>query len=232
MKTKTLLTSAVLLTSLFGSASAFAVTYDGGTKAKVGADVEFIEGTDPEKPVDPEEPDVEPDLPINPDAGKFGILYASDFNFGQHKKVGSGLTVNVLADKDKTGKKLLPSIQTVDVRGTDRKGWSLSAKVDGPFKDSVNNELKGAEIVFSKLAYKKTVGAPTVKTGELTLNSAGQEIATAGVDTGAGVWALGFGQLDAAKDTANGVTLKVPGNTVVNAATYATTITYELTAAK
>lgn len=231
MKTTTFLTSAVVLVSFLGSTSAFAVEYE-DAKAITDAQVEFEKSTGPIDPVDPENPEgITPELPTNPNVGDFGILYASDFNFGKHENVGSDVSANVLAVEDTKGNKILPNIQTVDLRGSDRKGWVLTAKVNGAFTDKDKNELKGAELVFSKLAYKGTApDAPTAKSGEITLSSTAQELASANNENGAGVWALAFGSLDSNREMADGATLNVPKNTVVNATTYSTTITYELVA--
>lgn len=239
MKKSNLLMSAVILTSLVGGGtSVFAVEYD-DEKAITDAEVVFEKTDGPIDPIDPENPDgVLPGLPTNPDVGDFGILYASDLDFGTQEYKGNKLTVNAKAieddesgDPSNVGRMYVPHIQTADLRGSDRTGWTLTAKLDAPFQDKDKTELKGAELKLSGLAYSKpTDTTPSATTGDVVLSTTAADLATATKDTGAGVHALNFGKLDADKEFTDGVTLTVPNGTVLNEGAYNTTVTYELVA--
>ncbi len=132
-----------------------------------------------------------------------------------------------LADEMKDGSKIVPIVATKDARGTDRQGWSLTAKLDNDFTDSNGNILKGAELKLSNLAYANASGAPIASAGEITLSSSEQEVGRADATNGVGNWSIGMGTLQA-DGTTNGVTLSVPSTTVKNSDTYSTTVTWNL----
>lgn len=235
MKFKNLVMSSIVLGSLMGATTtALAAEYDpeNPDKAQTSATINFIADEEPEQPVDPEDPDnpIDPVDPINPNGGELMITYASKFDFGSQTK--SGTTWNALADNLKDGTKVVPFVGTKDSRGTDRKGWVLTAKQDGAFKDSQGNELTGAELTLSNLSYTDKEGAPTAKAGTVTLSTTPEEIASAGSNQGIGSWSVALGSLqgEAGSETTNGVTLSVPGTTAKNTDTYSTTVTWELTA--
>ena len=185
MKMKNILTcGALLATTLSSGGSVFAADYTDATTAKTDAIIQFDKDNDPINPVDPVDPDkpVDPVDPINPNGGELMITYASKLDFGTHKK--TELTFNAMADEMKDGTKITPFVSVKDSRGTDRKGWSLTAKQDGAFKDSNGNELTGAELKYSNLfSGNGQVGSPAVTGGEIVLNDTDQEIASSDATT-------------------------------------------------
>ncbi|HGW2901599.1 TPA: WxL domain-containing protein, partial [Enterococcus faecalis] len=175
------------------------------------------------------------------------ISYASNLNFGAHKSK-TATSFNALADKvyadaeHTTTKEVTPFVATKDSRGTDRKGWSLQAKLDDAFKDGSGAVLEGAELSLSQLRYANVEGAPTVSAAEkLVVDQEGVEVSNAGKEQGIGAWSLALGQLDGdvkqgeedneeTFKTTSGVTLSVPSTTSKNTSTYSTTVTWELIA--
>lgn len=233
MKAKNLLLSAVVLASMVGGQVITFAAYDGATKATSDATIEFEKNTDPIPPTDPDNPlvPIEPENPgTNPGVGNFGIVYASNLNFG--KQSNAGTSWNALADKDKNGKVFTPMVSVADLRGSERVSWSLTVKQDGEFKNSKSDILKGAELTYSNLYYTDAVGAPKVTPGNVVLSTTAQEIASAGKDNGIGQWPLALGHLQGEEDskTTNGVTLTVPSTTIKEEGSYKTTVTYELLA--
>ncbi|MFP7307083.1 WxL domain-containing protein [Enterococcus faecalis] len=233
MKQANLFLSANLLAvAMMGAGEVSAQEYDGATNAKVDSTITFLVDDTPDTPVDPSDPDTpinpdDPNNPPNPNGGELMITYASNLNFGSQDK--SEKSWNALADSVNGGTKIVPFIGTKDSRGSDRKGWVLTAKQDGAFKDSEGNELLGAELSLSNLVYAAREGAPQASTSKLTLSASAQEIARANGEQGIGSWSLGLGQLDNNGQT-NGVTLSVPGTTAKNTTSYTTSVTWELTA--
>lgn len=235
MKAKNLLMSAVLLTTMMGGAvTSFAAEYEDATHAKTDATITFTKDEGPTKPVDPIDPEIEVDPidPINPNGAELMISYASNLNFGEQSKEGSSW--NALADKVKEGeetKEIVPFVSTKDSRGAERNGWTLTAKQDADFKDGTT-VLKGAELHLSNLFYAEKTGAPTATAGEVVLGLEAKDISNATADSGVGRWSVGLGELEGevGSQTTSGVTLTVPETTAKNAATYSTTVTWELTA--
>lgn len=230
MSKKKLLVSATLLTTaLLGVSKVSAQEYEDATTARVDSAITFEKDEGPVNPVDPEDPDnpIDPDNP-NDIGGELMISYASNLSFGDQEK--SGTSWNALADVVNNGEKTVtPFVGTKDSRGSDRNGWVLTVKQDDAFKDSENNELAGAELVFSNLFYAEQAGAPEAASGEVTVNTSPQEIAKASSAQGVGSWSVGLGKLNEDGKT-NGVTLRVPSTTAKNTGTYTTTVTWELTA--
>ncbi|EME7220779.1 WxL domain-containing protein [Enterococcus faecium] len=226
-----LMCGALLATTLSSGGSVFAADYTDATTAKTDAIIQFEKDEDPTNPVDPGDPTkpLDPNDPTNPNGGELMIVYASKLDFGTHKKTETSF--NAKADEMKDGTKVTPFISVKDSRGTDRKGWSLTAKQDGAFKDSNGNELTGAELKLSNLfsGGNGQVGAPSVTGGEIVLNDTDQEIALADATSGIGVNSIGLGHLQA-DETTDGVQLNVPNSTVKNTDQYKTTVTYTLTA--
>lgn len=241
MKIKTLLLSATLLAATVGgSATSYAATYPDATHGKSDAAVEFKADTDPGGPVNPTDPTdpVDPVDPTNPNGGELMITYASNLDFGIQGKLGT----EFFAKADKINKddgsggvveeNITPFISIKDARGTDRKGWTLTAKLDDVFKDTKGNELTGAELILSNLfSGSGQNGAPVTTTGDITLSTTDAPIATADATQGVGNWAVGLGTLQGTKlDTTNGVKLSIPGTSIKNNGVYKTTVTYTLTA--
>ena len=261
MKKKQLFASAAVLAMLSAGGASTATTvlaaeYDDATHASTEAKVTFLEDDDTGTIVDPDNPDgggdgdgdgggVDPVDPTNPNGAELMISYASNLNFGVQSKQATSW--NALADKvyeDKeaeTTRDVTPFVATKDSRGTDRKGWTLTAKQDGDFKDGKGAVLKGAEISLSGLRYAEVSGAPKAVSAEtITLGTDAQPISTAGTDEGIGSWSLALGNLqdgvqqgedgEEAVKTTDGVTLSVPSTSAKNTGTYSTTVTWELSA--
>lgn len=236
---KNLLLSATLLVlvPVFESnLEVFATQYEDATHAKSNAQITFVKDTEPSLPTDPEKPEkpVEPVDPTNPNGAELMITYASKLNFGKQSK--NKTASHALADRVKedggTTREIVPFIATKDSRGSERKGWSLTAKQDGDFKDSKGNILEGAELTFKNLGYANTTGAPTAISGNITINNQAKEISFADVSSGVGNWSVSLGKLTGEDNskTTDGVILTVPSTTAKNTDTYTTTLTYELVA--
>ncbi|HBI1784205.1 TPA: WxL domain-containing protein [Enterococcus faecalis] len=263
MKKKQLFAGAAVLAMLSagGTSTVFADDADkewNGTEksATTQATVTFLEDDETGTIVDPDNPDggdedgnggVDPVDPTNPNGAELMISYASNLNFGAHKSK-TATSFNALADKvyadaeHTTTKEVTPFVATKDSRGTDRKGWSLQAKLDDAFKDGSGAVLEGAELSLSQLRYANVEGAPTVSAAEkLVVDQEGVEVSNAGKEQGIGAWSLALGQLDGEVKqgeedneetfkTTSGVTLSVPSTTSKNTSTYSTTVTWELVA--
>lgn len=226
-----LLCSTVLAPVLLSATIVNATEYPDSSTAKTDAIIQFEKDDQPMPPVDPEDPTkpIDPLEPENPHGAELMITYASKLNFGTHKN--SETSFSALGDEMRDGSYITPIVSIKDSRGTERAGWTLTAKIDGDFKDSKDNILKGAELIFSNLySGSGQAASPNVITSTLTLSTQETVIAGAGVTNGSGQHSIGLGKLDAVTNTTNGVTLRVPNGTAINADQYKTTITYNLTA--
>lgn len=235
MKIKNLLICGALLApTMFGATVANAdQTYPDADKATTDAIIQFEKDDQPADPVDPDDPGetVDPVDPSNQTGGDLMITYASNLDFGIHKNTETSFSA--LGDEMKDGTFKAPFISVKDSRGSDRQGWSLTAKIDGEFKDSQDNVLQGAEVTYSNMYSGKGENtAPNVVTNEVALTDQETTIAGAGATNGSGQHSIGLGTLseNSAAGTTNGVTLTVPKGTTINADQYKTTITYNLTA--
>lgn len=232
-----LLCSTLLTTLLSGGMAAFATDYPSATSAENKGEVVFEKDTDPTNPVDPTDPTnpIDPTDPTNPNPGELSLVYVSKFNFGTQKADGKKTTAYAKADTVNDGegvKAIVPFVATKDVRGTERKGWSLTVKQNDGFKDSKGNELTGAEITLSGTKYVESAGAPTVSSDKLVISNQAKELISADAKAGVGNWSAAFGELTEVNDeqVTKGITLTVPSNTAKNADAYSTTLTWELTA--
>jgi hypothetical protein len=237
MKLSHVLLSAATLALVGGATNAVVnadTAYPDATHANVTGSISFGEDNDPTLPTDPEDPDkpINPVDPTNPNGAELMITYASNLKFGEQSK--NATEFHALADKiieNGTEKELVPIVSVKDSRGTDRKGWVLTAKLDKEFVDSKGNPLKGADLSFSNMKFADREDAPTA--GEnVTLSNEAQEIASTDANHGIGVWSMALGQLsgEAGSQTTDGVTLTVPTTSSKNTDGYSTTVTYELTA--
>lgn len=231
MEIKKLLACGALLTvALSSGTQVFAQDYPDSTHAKTEGVVTFLEDNSPIEPTDPTDPEkpLEPTDPTNPNGAELMIVYASNFKFGDQEKTTTSW--QAMADEMKDGSKVTPFVVTKDSRGTDRKGWSLTAELSKDFTDTKGNTLAGAELELSNMFYTdKVTGAPAVTGGAVVLNNQAQEVAKADATQGIGSWSLGLGELQS-DDTTNGVKLSVPLNSAKNTDTYTAEVTWELTA--
>ncbi|MDN6437823.1 MAG: WxL domain-containing protein [Lactococcus sp.] len=255
MELKTLLKRTTILASVVTTGAILTnatvshadTTYSDATHAKTQSDLTFIKSDTPTPPKPPgPQPNPAPNPTPNPNRGELVLSYASDLNFGTHLK--SDTTFFAKADVDSDGIKFLPFIAVEDNRGSERKGWKLTAKQDSPFKSSKDNkkELAGATISLSNLFFDDKAGAPKAVSGDVILSSDAKDLATAGTTTGIGSWSLGLGKLEegvvdytvdkSGKSTpvkgqvTKGVKLSIPSTSVKDSDRYTTTITYELIA--
>ena len=266
MKIKTLLKSTLVLTSIVTTgailssasiANADGTSYKDALNAKTTSDLTFIKSDAPTPPTPPgpkpepepepgEDPKPDPNPQPNPQGGELMLSYASNLNFGTQLKSDTDFFAK--ADKGSNGTEFLPFIGVEDNRGSERKGWKLTAKQDTPFNSTKDNkkQLDGATITFSNLFYDDKAGAPKAASGDVVLTSEANDLATADTTTGIGRWSLGLGKLEegivsytADKDgkmtpvkglVTKGVKLSIPNTSVKESDTYTTTITYELIA--
>ncbi|EKB7620696.1 WxL domain-containing protein, partial [Enterococcus faecalis] len=206
--------------------------------------ITFLEDNETGTIVDPDNPGegVDPVDPSNPHGAELMISYASNLNFGQQAKTSSSfhaLADQVWDDKEagKT-KEVTPFVATKDSRGTSRKGWILTVAQDDAFRDKDSEELKGAEISLSKLAYPVLEGAPQLSSDKIVLTKEAKEVAKAETNQGSGSWTLALGNLEETEQgnekeqevnkITRGVTLSVPTTTSKNTGNYMTTVTWEL----
>ena len=259
MELKKLLKSTLVLTSIVTTGAILSnatvanadSSYEDALHAKTTSDLTFMKSDNPTPPTPPGPEPVPGDDPLpnptpNPKGGELMLSYAPNLNFG--KQLKSDTIFFAKADKGSNGTEFLPFISVSDYRGSERKGWKLTAKQETPFnstKDS-KKQLDGATITFSNLFYNDEAGAPKAASGDVVLTSEAKDLATADTKTGIGRWSLGLGKLeegivDYATDkdgkmtpikgqVTKGVKLAIPNTSVKESDTYTTTITYELIA--
>lgn len=217
--------------------------------------IEFVpdeNGTDPIDPNDPSDPgEHNPIDPTDPNGepepgtdGPLSIDYASSVNFGQNKITNKDMTyyaepqffANEEGNIDENSAR--PNyVQVSDKRGNNA-GWSLSVKQEGNFSnpDTLNKELKGAELTFSNseaVSNMEDVKAP--KVNDITLVP-GQSvlIMSAEKNAGVGTWADRFGEVEDMEiegekvQKNNGISLFVPGKVAKDAVVYKTKLTWSL----
>lgn len=243
MKIKLSLVSSVLALTLLAP-SVLAAGGNGNTadgkKATNTMDIEFMENTDPTKPVDPEKPDEKVD-PKDPDEetgnkGPLSIDLVSNYRFGQVKITGNDNTFNALPTQ------IAPAgttefedranyVQVTDNRGTGA-GWKLSVEQPKPLTHTSNSEITGTKLSLlngvSNSVYKDTTNTPTTATSVvIEPGAASIPVVTAGADQGIGTWTHAFGQ-DAIQG-AESVQLFIPGNQKIAKGSYVTTLHWTLT---
>lgn len=197
--------------------------------------------TEPEKPVDPENPGggeggtTDPQFPGTP--GPLSLDYAPTLDFGTHDISGKNEVYNAKALTYEIGgnSKIVDQfVQVTDKRAGDHKGWKVSVKQLGQFKDEKGNTLKGAKISFKngKVDASEDVnvdGNKSVSTVDFEIDPEGSysSVMTADTGNGFGTWITKWGEV---KDdnTISNITLSVPGASVKNATTYNTTLTWSL----
>lgn len=185
---------------------------------------------DPAKPIVPSDP-VDPTGPAPGTGGIHSIDYASSFQFGKKAITTTDQTyyaqdlIYQTADGTKTSGPNF--VQVSDLSGT-ASGWVLSVKQDKQFHTASNQELKNAELAFSKGEVVSNVDqayAPQAET-EVVFQTIGEEknVVTANENQGIGTWIYRFGQ--AQGDQA--IRLNVPGGSVKYAKEYRTSLTWAI----
>lgn len=175
------------------------------TSGESTAQVEFIAGTGPTYPVNPENPgeSIETETPVT---GSLVLVSVSNFNFGSSLQIsGNTAKYNITTFQ--------PNIQVADLRGT-RVGWSVTASLSG-FTSGSAPTLQGASIHISNVRPNSTVSteyAP-VQTAdiELTSDNAAVKVITASEGNGSGHWVMRW--YPPADQTNAYIQLEIPGGT-------------------
>lgn len=204
--------------------------------------IRFIQGDDPNTPLNPTDPDkpneTDPDDPNNNGTGNVGPLtidYVSNINFGK-AKVNNGIMD--LKALNKT-----PYVQIKDSREK-ASGWTLVAAMTKPFTHVDNDStLKGAVMNWNNGEVKapswNNSGKPEGDDFSLTADGTASTVmsAKAGKNQGSGIWLDVFADKDAAEAKGqpeeqlgnnSKVTLKVPSSEIQNGL-YNAELTWTLT---
>lgn len=201
----------------------------------------------------PDAPDVEIDPEVDGTTGPLSIMKAATMNFGTQVISNQDQTYNMvaemarLANPEADGPTHVPYVsfaQVQDLRGTNA-GWDLQVSLSDFESGTQNNVLTGAEIelVGSRIQYEgiNQENAPTAHQAGLKLipNGGTRSVMTAEKEKGAGASSVVWGNqadlnaqvADPEKDVVenNAIQLFVPGSTAKDAATYTSTLTWELT---
>ncbi|OTO90200.1 WxL domain-containing protein [Enterococcus sp. DIV0385] len=210
------------------------VTFESATTLIVGdvGTVSPVDPLDPEVEVNPEDP---PKLPEN--QGALSIDFASRFSFGQQGI--STQTKNYYAQPQRllnpdgtiNAEEERPNyVQISDRRDeSDRHGWTLSVTQNGQFINPQKHELKGSRLQLTnqQLASVQNIGEPELSQpdGIKLIPGEKTELMTAKDGQGIGTWIYRFGDAASADKS---VVLEVPPSAAPQAATYQTTLTWEL----
>ena len=212
-------------------------------------ELEVIPPLDPE---DEESPDVDIDPEVPGTTGPLSIMKAATMNFGSQVISNQDQVYNMVAEMqqlsgtegDENKVPYVSFAQVQDLRGSNE-GWDLQVRLSDFESGTQNNILTGAEISFvdASLRYEgmNQENAPEVHEAGLTLmpNGAARSVMTAAQSKGAGASSVVWGNqadlnaqfTDEAIEVVenNAIQLSVPGTTAKDAATYTSTLTWELT---
>lgn len=256
MKFIRLATIAALSTTILAGGTT-AVFADEVRDVTTEGQVQFTPATDEDgdlvviPPVGPDEggPDVEIEPEVEGTTGPLSIVKAATMNFGSQVISNQDQVYNMVAEMQplrETGE-LVPYIsfaQVQDLRGTNA-GWDLQVRMSDFESTSQNNILTGAEISFvdSTIRYEGSnqENAPSNHEAGLTLlpNGEARSVMTAEAGQGAGASSVRWGnqadlnaqfedeEIDVVENSA--IQLSIPGSTAKDAATYTSTLTWELT---
>ncbi|MGX4687030.1 WxL domain-containing protein [Vagococcus sp. JNUCC 83] len=245
MKSKKLITTAALLVvasqaSVVSLAASNGNTSD-GKLATNQVDIEFLDNTDPTKPVDPEHPD-KPVTPENPDEethnkGPLSIDLVSNYNFGQIKISGNENTYYAkptTVTQEGTTEKVQRAnyVQVTDNRGSGS-GWKVMVSQPTALKHKTINTntiekttislLNGVSNSVNKTATNTPTPAAEVK---ITPGAAAVRVVTAEKNQGIGTWTHAFGK--DATEGAKSVSLDIAGDQKISKGAYSTTLNWEL----
>lgn len=205
-------------------------------------------------PVGPEEggPDVEIEPEVPGTTGPLSILKATTMNFGSQVISNQDQNYYMVAEmqqlRDTEGdENKVPYVsfaQVQDLRGTNA-GWDLQVRLSDFESDTQNNILTGAQVTFvdSSIKYEgiNQENAPTAHESGMTIfpNDESRSVMKAEQSQGAGASSVIWGDqadLDAQFEDEEtdvvenkAIRLFVPGSTAKDAATYTSTLTWELT---
>lgn len=202
-------------------------------------------------------PDPEPEVVIPPtipgSTGPLTIAYAPEMNFGSQVISNQNQTYNMVAEMQELANPIEDGptevpytsfAQVQDTRGTNA-GWDLKVSLTDFTSTSQNGVLTGAQISLNdpriQYAGTNTTNAPAVHASGLTLipGAGAVSVMTAADQKGAGASSVVWG--DPADLTEqfenedievvenNAIQLSIPGSTAKDAATYTSTLSWELT---
>lgn len=206
-------------------------------------------------PIDEEDdaPDVELDPEIDGTTGPLSIMKAATMNFGSQVISNQDQVYDMVAEMqqlrgtegDENKVPYVSFAQVQDLRGTNE-GWNLQVRLSDFESGTQNNHLTGAQIslVDRTLRYEGSnqANAPEAHDEGMTLmpNDAALPVMIAAQGKGAGASSVVWGnQADLNAQFAdetievvknNAIQLFIPGSTAKDAATYESTLTWELTA--
>ncbi|WP_347082671.1 WxL domain-containing protein [Enterococcus mundtii] len=192
-------------------------------------------------PVDPLEPDVEVDPENRPELpeeqGLLSIDFVSRFDFGHmpisvndqtyyaraQRLLNEDGSVNEVEERPNY-------IQVSDRRAeTERHGWRLAVTQNGQFKNNENHELNGTQLHLTNQQIASTHGGGepvlTHPEGIHLIPDQKTELLSASKNQGTDTWIYRFGNENSARKS---VALEVPITAAPRAATYQTTLTWEL----
>ncbi|WP_429947957.1 WxL domain-containing protein [Enterococcus sp. DIV1297f] len=210
------------------------VTFESATILTVG-------DLGPVSPVDPMNPEIEVDPENKPeleeDQGLLSIDFASQFIFGEQaistrtkryyaqpqRLLNPDGTVNQEEERPNY-------VQISDRRSeNDRHGWTLSVTQNEQFHNDHNHELKGTSLQLTnqQVASAQDMGEPELSQpdGIKLIPGEKTELMTAKDTQGIGTWIYRFGDAASADKS---VALEVPPSAAPQAATYQTTLSWEL----
>ncbi|UQF23765.1 WxL domain-containing protein [Vagococcus lutrae] len=254
---KSAILSAVLASTIIlgGVTSVSAAKFDSSLKATSEAKVQFtkpktpeiVDPDNPEKPVTP----VDPKDPDNPDKNgtnpnndsELLLKFVPEFDFGEHEWSAEGFEANAksiqVRNKDGEIEERAPFVVTQDLRTKRGNGWKLQVSSDGFKHKESDNELIGAEIVFTNASYGDQKNRPKVSTKaeqkDLTegfsVTKDSETLAHTDLkedsNSGQGIHSLKLGDLIDGNLT-DGVTFKLAPNTPASTGEYQATLNWEL----
>lgn len=244
------LLSATILT---GGITAFA---EEAREVKTDGQIIFTPNKDEETVIIP--PETAPDVEINPEVpgttGPLTIAKAVTMNFGSQVISNQDQTYSMVAEMQKLrtpledGTTHVPYVsfaQVQDTRGTNA-GWDLKVSLDNFTSTSQNGVLTGAEVSLHdpRIQYEGSIVAnsPAPHTSGLKLvpRAGAVSVMTAEKQKGAGSSSVVWGNQTNLNEQFGNETIKVvensaiqlfvPGSTVKDAATYTSTLSWELSA--
>lgn len=211
-----------------------------------------LEVVPPLDPDDEDTPDVELDPEVDGTTGPLSIMQAATMNFGSQVISNQDSTYNMVAEMrqlvgttgDENKVPYVSFAQVQDLRGTNE-GWNLHVSLTDFTSGTQNNVLTGAEIEFveGSISYE-TNNAQNTPSGhqnglKLRPNAGSVPLMTADTGQGAGAASIVWGnQRDLNQQLADeeievvendAIRLFIPGSTAKDAATYTSTLSWELT---
>lgn len=258
MKFMRLVTIAALSTIVVvGSGATFAdEVREVETKGKIEFKLNDTEEVEVIPPVTDPEVEIKPEKPGT--TGPLSIVKAVTMDFGSQVISNKDQTYNMIAEQAplaSDNKKTVPYIsfaQVQDVRGTNQ-GWDLQLSLSNFTSSSKNNVLTGVQLKLHNpsITYNgnNNQNAPETYNNTLTLepNTGAKSVMWASEGKGAGVSSVVWGTQKALEDqlkedeeteenenekivTNDAIQLFIPGSAAKDAASYTSTLTWELTA--